>query len=115
MNNKPKIYLTDINNNIYPLTEPCTTMHYTYAHGELMNVTGYDIILGNIEAIFLLSYLGEHECTAIDIAGNEYNVILFVGYDRISKCNRGLVCLSVSDEIIKTRQTMEIFKETGIL
>lgn len=115
MENRPKIYLTDIDRNIYPLTEPCTAMHFSYAHGELENITGYDIIYGNIEAIFLLTHLGEHECVAVDIKGNEYNCILFVGYDKIKECNRGLVCLSYAEEIIRTRQTMEIFKETGIL
>jgi hypothetical protein len=115
MENKPTIYLTDIDRNIYPLTDLCTPMHFSYAHGQLENITGYDIIYGNIEAIFLLSHLGEHECVAVDIEGNKYNCILFVGYDKIKKCNRGLVCLSTSEEIMRTRQTMEIFKETGIL
>ena len=90
-------------------------MHFSYAHGQLENIVGYDIILGNIKAMFLLSTIGEHPCVAIDLEGNQYDCLFFVAYDKITKCNRGLVCLDVEEETSRTRQTMEIFAETGIL
>lgn len=115
MKTTAKIYLTDSEHNNYPSAECCTVMHYSYAHGKLQRISGYDIILGNIDAVFLLSQIGEHRCTAIDVQGNEYDAVLLVCYDKSSKQTRGLVCLNLDEELEPTREAIKTCAETGIL
>jgi len=100
----PRIYLNNIVHEIFEDNHQTQTLMWSYAHGSLEELSGYDTIDGNADALALSRKAGEHKCIAVNVDGTEHDAIMITAYSDFLKSMRTWVCLT--DELEETRENL---------
>ena len=97
--NIPKIYAETIEGEFFDDGEPKTRMHFFYIDGEAEEINGYDICLGNVEALSMAMSENVFEAVLVFWDGSSKGCKVWSYYDTDSRRMRGYVWLQ-NDETV---------------
>ena len=100
----PRIYLKNIDNEMFDDNQQTQRMRWSFAHGWLQELSGYDTIDGNADALALSRKEGEYKCIAVNVDGTEHEAVMITAYSHFLKSMRTWVCLPY--EIEETRENL---------
>lgn len=97
--NIPKIYAETIEGEFFDDGEPKTRMHFFYIDGEAEEINGYDICLGNVEALSIAMNQCVFEAILVFWDGSKKGCKVWSYYDTDLRRMRGYVWLQ-NDETV---------------
>ena len=111
--NIPKIYAETIEGEFFDDGEPKVRMHFFYIDGEAEEINGYDICLGNLEALSIAMNQCVFEAILVFWDGSKKGCKVWSYYDTDLRRMRGYVWLQ-NDETVAPFISRALDKSTTI-